>query len=134
MQRKASLMFSMLLISFFSVNAQPVLTPMNVALGGGGSTYITDYNANFYNPANLFIEDRLRAIDLGFAISGTYFNGVQNFTDLNEQRDNFEKYIYASCMYSCWMNSWMPYLELALYSSCCHSLPLPMMNLTISLN
>lgn len=95
MQRKASLMFSMLLISFFSVNAQPVLTPMNVALGGGGSTYITDYNANFYNPANLFIEDRLRTIDLGFAISGTYFNGVQNFTNLNEQRDNFEKYIYA---------------------------------------
>ena len=94
MQRKASLMFSMLLISFFSVNAQPVLTPLNVALGGG-STYITDYNANFYNPANLFIEDRLRTIDLGFAISGTYFNGVQNFTNLNEQRDNFEKYIYA---------------------------------------
>ena len=28
---------------------------MNVALGGCGSTYITDFSANVYNPANLFI-------------------------------------------------------------------------------
>ena len=85
----------MLLIGYFSVNAQPVLTPLNVALGGGGSTYITDYNANFYNPANLFIKDRLRNFDLGIAITGTYFNGVQNFANFNKQRTNFKNYIYA---------------------------------------
>lgn len=75
--------------------AQPVLTPRNVALGGGGSTYITDYNANFYNPANLVIQDRIKSNDLGFLVVGTYFNGVQNFTDINEQRGNFADYIYA---------------------------------------
>lgn len=85
----------MVLFSVFTAYAQPVLTPQNVALGGGGSTYITDYNANFYNPANLFIPDRIRTIDVGLAITGTYFNGVQNFSDLNEQRSNLENYLYA---------------------------------------
>ncbi len=75
--------------------AQPVLTPRNVALGGGGSTYITDYNANFYNPANLMIQDRRRNVDFGLLITGTYFNAVQNFTDLNQQRTNLENYITA---------------------------------------
>ncbi|MFV1885270.1 MAG: DUF5723 family protein [Balneola sp.] len=75
--------------------AQPVLTPRNVALGGGGSTYITDYNANFYNPANLMIQDRRRNIDVGLLITGTYFNAVQNFSNLDQQRSNLENYITA---------------------------------------
>ncbi|MCR9132757.1 MAG: conjugal transfer protein TraF [bacterium] len=95
MWRRTSLSWVMVLFSVFTAYAQPVLTPQNVALGGGGSTYITDYNANFYNPANLFIPDRIRTIDVGLAITGTYFNGVQNFSDLNEQRSNLENYLYA---------------------------------------
>lgn len=75
--------------------AQPVLTPRNVALGGGGSTYITDYNANFYNPANLLIQDRQRNIDVGFLITGTYFNAVQNFSDPGKQSQNLIDYISA---------------------------------------
>tara|TARA_R110000868_G_scaffold37111_9_gene131515 strand:+ start:54573 stop:56087 length:1515 start_codon:yes stop_codon:yes gene_type:complete len=75
--------------------AQPVLTPRNVALGGGGSTYITDYNANFYNPANLLIQDRKRNIDFGLLITGTYFNAVQNFSGLNDQSSNLQDYISA---------------------------------------
>lgn len=66
-----------------------------MALGGGGITYITDYNANFYNPANLYISDRIRNFDFGLAIGGFYFNGVQNFSDIDEQRRNLEDYIYA---------------------------------------
>ena len=66
-----------------------------MALGGGGSTYITDYNANFYNPANLVIQDRERKVDLGFLLTGTYFNAVQNFSNLADQRENLENYIYA---------------------------------------
>ena len=95
MWRRTSLSWVMVLFSVVTVYAQPVLTPQNVALGGGGSTYITDYNANFYNPANLYIPDRIRTIDVGIAITGTYFNGVQNFSDLNEQRSNLEDYLYA---------------------------------------
>ncbi|MCG8374839.1 MAG: DUF5723 family protein [Balneolales bacterium] len=85
----------MALCFWLAAFAQPVLTPQNVALGGGGSTYITDYTANFYNPANLFISDRTRNIDIGFLITGTFFNGVQNFSDLNEQGNNIRDYISA---------------------------------------
>lgn len=95
MGRFASLIWVMVLFMSPAVFAQPVLTPQNVALGGGGITYITDYNANFYNPANLFISDRIRNFDFGLAIGGFYFNGVQNFSDIDEQRRNLEDYIYA---------------------------------------
>ena len=95
MLRQATLTLVVVLSCFFSISAQPVLTPVNVALGGGGSTYITDYNANFYNPANLFISDRIRNIDVGLLVTGTYFNGVQNFSGISEQRSNLENYIYA---------------------------------------
>ena len=83
------------MFGYISALAQPVLTPRNVALGGGGSTYITDYNANFYNPANLVIQERERTIDLGFLITGTYFNAVRNFSDPQLQRENLEDYISA---------------------------------------
>ncbi len=73
--------------------AQPVLTPRNIALGGGGSTYITDYNANFYNPANLLIKDRKGNVDFGFLITGSYFIPVQSFSNLDNQRKNFEDYL-----------------------------------------
>ena len=72
-----------------------MLTPRNVALGGGGSTYITDYNANFYNPANLLIQDRKKNIDFGILIAGTYFNAVQNSSNLDIQRSNFENSLLA---------------------------------------
>jgi len=79
-----------------SIFAQPVLTPKNLALGGGGSTYITDFNANFYNPANLLINDRKGTVDIGFLTGGSYFNGVLNFESPNSQKDNdftyFDKY------------------------------------------
>ena len=95
MLKQATLILVMALCGILNLQAQPVLTPTNVALGGGGSTYITDYNANFYNPANLFISDRIRKFDLGIAITGTYFNGVQNFSGLDAQRTNLENYLYA---------------------------------------
>lgn len=70
-----------------------MLTPKNIALGGGGASYITDYNANFYNPANLMIQDREAKTSFGLFTPGFYFNGVQNFQNLNSQRENFLNYI-----------------------------------------
>lgn len=84
-------LFSLLSDTF----AQPVLTPRNVALGGGGSTYITDYQANFYNPANLRIKESSTDFDVGVMVVGVYFNGVQNFTDITQQRNNLQNYFYA---------------------------------------
>ncbi len=73
--------------------AQPVITPRNIALGGGGSTYITDYNANFYNPANLMIQDREGDFSIGVAVGGFYFDGVQHFSDPEAQWENSRDYI-----------------------------------------
>ena len=88
--RVSTLVIVMAMIFSISGLAQPVLTPRNIALGGGGSTYITDYNANFYNPANLLIRDRNSSFDIGFFITGTYYNGVLNSTNLETQTQNFE--------------------------------------------
>ncbi len=85
----------MVLAGMVSAVAQPVLTPRNVALGGGGSSYLSDYSANFYNPANLLIPDRERNVDFGLFITGTYFNAVQNFRDLEQQSGNLSDYLSA---------------------------------------
>jgi hypothetical protein len=77
-------------------NAQPALTPRNMALGGGGSTYITDFNANFYNPANLLILDNERSLTIGLGISGIYSDRLLNYTSFRSQinsiRDHFDIY------------------------------------------
>src|SRR6056297_597630 len=76
--------------------AQPVLTPRNMALGGGGSTYITDYNANFYNPANLLILDNERSLTIGLGMPGIYSDRLVNYnsvsTQVNKIKDHFEVY------------------------------------------
>lgn len=64
-----------------------------MALGGGGSTYITDYNANFYNPANLMIQDRAGDFFVGVGTFGLYLDGTQNYSGLSSQFENFKNYI-----------------------------------------
>lgn len=76
--------------------AQPVLTPRNMALGGGGSTYITDYNANFYNPANLLILDNDRSLTIGLGMPGIYSDRLINYNSISTQfskiKEHFEVY------------------------------------------
>lgn len=76
-----------------SLIAQPVMTPRNMALGGGGSTYITDYNAVFINPANLMINDRSGDTDIGFLSGSFYIDAVLNHTGLQDQYHNFLDYV-----------------------------------------
>ena len=75
-----------------NIFAQPVITPKNISLGGGGTTYITDFHANFYNPANLLINDRSKKVDIGFLSGTSSFNGVLNFENPIDQKDNYLKY------------------------------------------
>lgn len=78
------------------LQAQPVLTPRNIALGGGGSTYITDYHANFYNPANLMIQDREGQVSIGIGIGGFYMDAIRNYSSpslqLKNARDQYTPY------------------------------------------
>ncbi|WP_428236769.1 DUF5723 family protein [Gracilimonas sp.] len=93
--RQAISLLLFLCLSSFSVLAQPVITPRNMALGGGGSTYITDYNANFYNPANLMIRDREGDFSIGVGIGGFFFNPFESFDDPNLQYENARDYLSA---------------------------------------
>ncbi|MEP1152300.1 MAG: DUF5723 family protein [Balneola sp.] len=107
---------SIIVLGFFCAPitlAQPVLTPKNLALGGGGSTYITDFNANFYNPANLLINDRSRTIDLGFLSGGTFFNGVLNFENPWTQKDNYFDHFneYSAGQYNITANDRMDIID-----------------------
>ena len=72
--------------------AQPVLTPLNMALGGGGSTYITDFNANFYNPANLLILDKDRTFTVGLGVSGVYADQLINHKSITTQFDHIKEH------------------------------------------
>lgn len=87
--------FTLLLLCTYPVIsfAQPVFTPRNLALGGGGSTYITDYNANFYNPANLMIQDREGRFSVGVGIMGIYLDGIQDYSGLGSQFRNAKDYL-----------------------------------------
>jgi hypothetical protein len=94
---KQVLLILLIVFTGFSLGmAQPVLTPRNMALGGGGSTYITDFNANFYNPANLLILDYERRLTVGIGVSGIYSDQLLNYTSFSTQinsiKNHFEIY------------------------------------------
>lgn len=92
--RQVPFLLLLLCVGTATMQAQPVFTPRNIALGGGGSTYITDYNANFYNPANLMIQDRRGDFAFGVGIGSFYMNATQNYSGLRNQLENGRNYIY----------------------------------------
>lgn len=68
---------------------QPVLTAENLALGGGGTAYLTGFEANFINPANLMIRSRETNFHFGLG-NAAYFHGpVLPADNLSGQFDNF---------------------------------------------
>ncbi len=76
--------------------SQPVLTPQNISLGGGGAAYVTGYDANFINPANLMIRERTTEFTLGIGQIGAHFIPVMAadniYTQLNRYGDFFNAY------------------------------------------
>jgi len=83
------LFFIFIFICWLPVQAQPTLNPINMALGNGGSAYLTGPEANFYNPANLLFHDKVRNTVFSFGNAAGYIEPVINFTNVNEQYDNF---------------------------------------------
>lgn len=79
------------------LNAQPVLDARNVALGGGGTAYLSGIEANFYNPANLAVYDREGTLHLGFGTLGTFFEPVLSS---GNPRNQFERYTDTFLPYS----------------------------------
>lgn len=71
------------------VNAQPVVSANNLALGGGGAAYLNGLEANFYNPANLMIFDRKGRFHFGAGNAGGYFQPVLSTDNIQTQITDF---------------------------------------------
>ncbi|MDZ7693070.1 MAG: DUF5723 family protein [Balneolaceae bacterium] len=56
--------------------SQSVSTPKNISMGGGGTTYITGFEANFINPANLMIRERASNRSIGIGTVSGFYNPV----------------------------------------------------------
>jgi hypothetical protein len=51
--------FLLCLITQIPAHAQLSHTAENMGLGGGGTAYLTGYEALFVNPANLYIQEKI---------------------------------------------------------------------------
>ncbi len=65
-------------------------TSVSTALGGGGSSYITGYHANFVNPANLMISDRNTRVSFGI-IGGIHSSAGGSLVNIGVYNKHFTK-------------------------------------------
>lgn len=77
-----------------SLKAQPVLGAQNTALGGGGTAYLTGFEATFWNPANLSVNDRLGNIHFGLGQAGILYEPVLSTDVAGDQFFNFTDSFY----------------------------------------
>jgi hypothetical protein len=80
---------SLLILFFFLIhvpfiNAQIIHTPVNTALGGGGTAYTTGYESLFINPANLFIQEKEYRFQIAAGTFGTYLASPIRINDLHD--------------------------------------------------
>lgn len=76
------------------MQAQPVLGAQNTGLGSGGTAYITGYEATFWNPANLVINDRPGTVHFGIGQTGILYEPVLSTDVADDQFFNFTDSFY----------------------------------------
>lgn len=72
------LLFIGLLIQLLctGVSSQNILTAENMALGGGGASYLTGFESLFLNPANLYIREKNYKLQISLLKGGAYFDSA----------------------------------------------------------
>lgn len=91
-QRLLPCMICLLIIltgNISKMTAQPVIGAENLAMGGGGTAYLSGAETNFYNPANLMIYDRTGNFHLTFGNTGAFFEPVLSTNKPGEQIQKF---------------------------------------------
>ncbi|NGP86917.1 DUF5723 family protein [Fodinibius halophilus] len=78
----------------YIAKAQPVLGARNTALGGGGTAYLTGYEATFWNPANLMVHDRSGQWHIGLGHAGILHESVLSTEAADNQYYNFTDAYY----------------------------------------
>ncbi|TVQ04393.1 MAG: hypothetical protein EA359_06720 [Balneolaceae bacterium] len=85
--------FRILIFFFFTLQnplvAQISINSVNTGLGGGGTAYITGFEALFVNPANLYIQDKNYSLQISLLQGGYYFDSLLPITGYN---DRFNRY------------------------------------------
>ncbi len=70
--------------------SQTNLSPENMGLGGGGTSYSTGYEALFINPANLHFREKEYRVQIGLMQSGAYHDTPLR---ISHERDRFENFL-----------------------------------------
>jgi hypothetical protein len=79
------------LITSIPVHGQMSVTTENMALGGGGTSYLTGYEALFVNPANLYIQEKNYSFQISLLQGGGYFDSLLPITGNNTRFSRFRE-------------------------------------------
>ncbi len=74
--------------------AQPAISADNMALGGGGTAYLSGFEASFLNPANLTIPSHEGRLHIGLGHIGLTYEPVLSAASANTQISNFKSSFY----------------------------------------
>ena len=87
--KKNLILLTLALVAPLIANAQISITPENVGLGGGGTSYLSGYEALFVNPANLQIRDKDYRVQFGFAQTGLYYESPLRINKATNKLDAY---------------------------------------------
>lgn len=87
--RTATLGVVLSLCMSVSAFAQISLSAENMALGGGGTAYLTGYEALFVNPANLHIQEKNYSLQISLLQGGVYNEYLLPETDFSVRSQHF---------------------------------------------
>lgn len=82
------------ILSSSPLKAQPVLNPSNIALGSGGTAYLTGIESTFWNPANLAIRDNKGDFHILVGQTGLLYEPVLSAKAANNQYFGFRDVYY----------------------------------------
>lgn len=77
-----------------SLKAQPVLSAKSIALGGGGTAYLSGFEATFWNPANLVVNNYGEPFHFGIGHTGILYEPVLSSDAPGDQLLNFTDSFY----------------------------------------
>lgn len=87
--RTAVFAVSLLLLIPALSRAQISLTAENVGLGGGGTAYLTGYEALFVNPANLYIQEKNYNLQIALLQGGASFDTPLPFLNAGDRFNHY---------------------------------------------
>jgi hypothetical protein len=93
----AGISFLLLLFAILTSSplaGQPVLGASNTSLGGGGTAYLSGFEATFWNPANLMIKNRRGSLHIGVGHTGILYEPVLSSDAAEDQFFNFTDSFY----------------------------------------